>query len=297
MIWLLSFFLSFAHARRTHHHAHHRARPSRYDSMLTKVASCNTPNATKTVLLIKQWHLNPSIVTNGFKGRYPQERNQAAIYEVLADKVRHKKLQLVVTEGCEGEINAQFTGTFNGWDYASLHKISQTRRYPRIVTSAPFKLKARFTDQIKVVCGDDNKQILESKMRLSNLRGWMGFWTHLHETYIDDKGKLYSDAAAETLKVPNTTPKDKLLSLIQERMKEDLDGFNKSISNRDDSVIKALKASEFETAAVVFGGLHTDDLKSKLEAAGFGCDVLKPPGYEDANEKLVESFGDAAKAH
>jgi hypothetical protein len=274
---------------RTHHHAR-ATKHTKERAVLKKVAACETPNPAKTVLIVKQWHLAPTTVTKGFREKYPQERNQTAIFRALADKIKAKKLQLVVAEGCEGEINADFKTAFNGWDYQSLHKISQTRNYDKILTSVPLKLEARYTDKIRTLCGDDAKLIREGNLRLSNLRGWMGFWTRLHETYVDDKGKLYADTASDLLKIPRSTPVDKILSAIRGRLKDEITAFDKSLAARNDAFVKVLRDQDFETAAVVVGGLHALDLKTKLQAAGLGCEVLEPPGYQAQNEELLGEF-------
>ncbi|NJL24935.1 MAG: hypothetical protein HC902_07015 [Calothrix sp. SM1_5_4] len=72
---------------------------------MTKVASCSPADPSgKTVMLIKQWHLSPTTITKNFKEKYPQERNQTAIYANLADNIKKGKIQLIVAEGCQGEI-------------------------------------------------------------------------------------------------------------------------------------------------------------------------------------------------
>lgn len=261
---------------------------------LTKVGSCALPTdgtkPAKTVMIVKQWHLAPKIITKSFKEKYPQERNQQAIYSALADGVRKKSVQLVVSEGCEGEINSEFKPTFNGWDYASLKAVAQTKGYDKILTLVPLKLEARFGDDLRTVCGDDETLIQEGNMRLSNLRGWMGFWTRLHETYPDDKGKLYADAASDLMKIPRTTPLKDVIAKVREHVQDDLDGFKKSLADRNAAFVKVLSQENFDTAAVVIGGLHSEDLKLKLQLAGMACDVYEPPGYQREDEDLMSDF-------
>lgn len=261
---------------------------------LTKVGSCVTPadgtKPAKAVMIVKQWHLAPKIITKSFKEKYPQERNQQAIYSALSDAVRKKSIQLVVSEGCEGEINSEFKPSFNGWDYASLRAVAQTKGYDKILTLVPLKLEARFGDELRTMCGDDEKLIQEGNMRLSNLRGWMGFWTRLHDTYPDDKGKLFADAAADLMKIPRTTPLKDVIVKVREHVQDDLAGFKKSLADRNAAFVKVLGQETFETAAVVIGGLHTEDLKLKLQLAGMACDVYEPPGYQREDEDLMGDF-------
>lgn len=287
MIWLLSVLLPLipVHART---HRAYRAPKTEKSISLTKVGSCAP--AETSVMIIKQWHLAPTTVTKGFKEKYPHERNQTAIYKSLADSVKKKKVDLIVSEGCEGEVTSEFKPLFNGWDYESLHKVAQTKGYEKILTLVPLKLKARFGDDVTVLCGDSEALIQEGNLHLSNLRGWMGFWTRLNEKYTDDRGKLYADAAAELLKVPKTTPVPELLKQINARLKEELTEFKTSLNKRNDQFVATLKGQKFKTAAIVIGGAHADDLKTKLQAAGLGCDVFEPPGYQREAEQLISEF-------
>src|SRR5262249_34473776 len=160
--------------------------------------------------------------------------NQTAIYQALADYVKNKKVDLVVAEGCEGEINAEFKESFNGWDYESLKGQAQRKGYERIITMVPLKIEARFGDKIKTLCGDNEKQIQEGNLRLSNMQGWMGFWTRIREDKDDaERLKLYTDSAAELLHVSKDTPVEKMLPKIKDHLKEELDLFLKSLSARN----------------------------------------------------------------
>lgn len=307
MIWLLSIVLTLATATLSEaktKKSSKKAAPAAVRTKLSKVATCKPPAPPppaedgaaapeakpKNVLVIKQWHLSPKTITKSFKERYPQEKNQTAIYNDLANRIKANKLQLIVAEGCEGEINDEFKAAFNGWDYASLAKVSQTKGYEKILTLVPLKIEARYNDKVLTMCGDSEKLIQEGNLRVSNLRGWFGFVTRLSETYEDDKGRLYSDAAADLLKVPKNTPVPELLKQIQVRIKEDLAAFRKSLSDRNDGFVKVLQEKPFETAAVVIGGLHAEDLKEKLEAANLACEVYEPPGYQKEAEQLVLDF-------
>lgn len=260
-------------------------------SNMSTVAKCDNPKSTKKVYIVKQWHLGPMTVTKGFKEKYPQERNQTTIYKTLSEMVKKKKLQVVVAEGCEGEINSDFKTAFNGWTVGDLAKQSQTRGFDKIITNIPMKLEARWGEKLLTLCGDNEKLIQEGNLRLSNLRGWMGFWTKLSEGQGDpDKLKLYSEAAADLLKVPKSTPVDQLQAKIKDRFKEEIGLFQKSLQDRNDSFVNALKDREFNTAAVVIGGLHAEDLKEKMQAAGYACEVEEPRGYQREDENLIKEF-------
>ena len=285
---ILSLLLSFA-AAKTHKAKPAQAFPAKVH--MTKVGSCDVKDPTKKVYLLKQWHLAPKTITKGFKEKYPQEKNQTAIYKVLEEGVKRKELQLVVSEGCEGEINSEFKPAFNGWDYGALKSQSQQKGYDKIITLAPLKLEAKYGDKVTTICGDSDALIQEGNLRLRNLRGWMGFYVRLSESKNDpEKSKLYSESAADLLKIPRDTPHEKLIGQIKDRLKEELEAFRKSLDSRDDFFVKALQDHEFSKAALVIGGLHADDLKEKLTKAGIGCEVLEPPGYQREDEKLIQDF-------
>lgn len=276
MLWLISFTLSLSSAH----------------AALKKVASCETKkDSTKYVAVVKQWHLAPKTITKGFKEKYPQELNQTNIFLALNEQIKKKKLQIVVAEGCEGEINNDFKTAFNGWTLESLKKEAQRKNYERIVSHVPLKLEARHGDKVLTLCGDNDKLIQEGNLRVSNLRGWFGFWLRLADNGEDaEKRKLFAETAADLLKVSRETPVEKLVEQVKERLKSELEAFNKSLKDRNDSFVKVLADKEFTQAAIVIGGLHAEDLKQKLQAAGFNCDVFEPRGYEREDEDLVKDF-------
>ena len=262
---------------------------------MNKVDSCKgtTPEGKK-VLLIKQWHLAPTTVTKGFKEKYPQEKNQTAIYKNLSEMVKKQQLQVLVAEGCEGEIDGNFKPVFNGWTITEMEKQAQTKGFEKIISHVPMKLEARWGDKLVTICGDDEALIKDSSMHLSNLRGWMGFWTRLNESG-DRNAKHYADAAADILRKPKDTSPEELKKEIHKRAVEELDEFNKSLNERNAAFVKALGTREYQTAAIVIGGLHAEDLKNKLEATGLGCEVYEPPGYSRQDESVIKDFAKSLK--
>ncbi len=260
---------------------------------MTKVETCHVEGdaPAKTVIILKQWHLAPKTVTRGFKEKYPQEKNQTAIYQYLQDEVKHQAMSMIVSEGCEGTIDKEFKPTFNGWDVASLKGQASQKGYDKIITLAPLKIFAKYGEQVKTVCGDSDALIQEGNLRLSNLRGWMGFYTRLSEDrQATEKSQVYADSATDLLKIPRTTGRPELLKQIKDKIKVELEAFHKSLKDRDDAFVKVLQAQDFKKAAIVIGGLHADDLKEKVEKAGIGCEVLEPPGYQNDDEKLIQDF-------
>ena len=269
----------------------HKATASASKVHMNKVGSCQVKDPVKMVSILKQWHLPPKTATRGFKEKYAQEKNQTAIYQYLEEGVKRKDLNLIVSEGCEGPINSEFKPTFNGWDYASLKSQSRQKGYDKIITLAPLKIVAKYDDKVETVCGDSEVLIQEGNLRLSNLRGWTGFYFRINEASGDkDKSQSYADSAADLLKVPRTLPREQLMTQIKDKIKVELEALRKSLSDRDDAFVKVVQNHDFTKAAVVIGGLHADDLKEKLEKAGIGCEVLEPPGYQREDENLIQDF-------
>lgn len=291
MNWILALLLLPSLTLAKGHRVHKRgnAKTASSNVRLTKVETCAANESKKKVMVIKQWHLAPKSVTKGFKEKYPQEKNQTAIYKTLEEGVKRADLQLIVSEGCEGEIDENFAATFNGWDYASLKVQSQTKNYDKILTLVPLKVEAKYGAKITTLCGDSDALIQEGNKRLSNLRGWLGFYAKLSKG-DEETVKLFSGSAADLLQQPKDTPTEKILEKIKEQIRVDLAAFFKSLSDRNDSFVKTLSAQDYEKAAIVVGGLHASDLKEKLEKAGLGCEVYEPPGYQREDENLIQEF-------
>jgi len=258
--------------------------------LLVITATCVKTDSPKTVRVIRQWPLPPMVFTKEFKEKYPNERNQTAIYSALLDDVKKKKVDLVVGEGCEGDIGPEFTAVFNGWTFESLRKVAFTKSYDRILTHVPLKLAARFEDKLRVKCGDNAALIQEGNVRITNLRGWSGYLSHLREKYVDDRGKLYADGAADLLKISRATPLPELLTKVKDKVRGELAAFRRAIGERDDGFLKLVTETEFSTAAIVINGLHADDLKAKLQDAKLNCEIYEPPGYQKEDERLIQEF-------
>lgn len=303
MIWIISVLLTFAFAKSPARKGKAQKKEKPVQVKMTKAGTCKpaqisepSEGADKKIMVFKQWHLAPTTVTKGFKEKYQQEKNQTAIYKTLNELVKKKQVEVIVGEGCEGEIDGTFKTAFNGWKIEDLEKQAQTKGFAKIVAHVPMKVEARWGDKIVTLCGDDEKLIKQSQLHLSNLRGWMGFWTRLSEPKPDEeKLKLYSDAAADLLKVPKDTPIEELKKTINQRSLDELALFEQSLSDRNAAFVKAVQSREFKTAAIVIGGLHANDLKLKLEQAGLACDVFEPPGYSRQDENLILEFATSLK--
>lgn len=292
MIWIISLLLAFASAKESR--PRHRAKPQAAPAVtkFTKVGTCRPAKPIdKSVMVVKQWHLAPTTITKGFKEKYPQEKNQTAIYKAISDMVKKGQIDLLVAEGCEGEIDENFNTAFNGWTLEDLAKQSQTKGYDKIISHVPLKIEARWGKKISTICGDDEKLIQEGNLHLSNLRGWVGYLSRLSDSSLsEERIKPYAEAAADVLKMPKDSPIPELKKEIQKRTETEIDLFSKTLKDRNANFVKTLQSHEFKSATIVIGGLHADDLRNELEQAGFSCDIYEPPGYSRADESLIQEF-------
>ncbi len=258
---------------------------------LRTVETCPQTDSNQTVLIVKQWHLGPRTITKGFREKYPQEPSQTAIYNFLSTGVEKAQLDLVVGEGCEGEIGEKFEKEFNGWSYNELRAQPKNKKYEKILTQIPLKLKAKWTSKIHAVCGDNDEQIHNSTVSLSNMRGWYGFLTRFTEKPTTPEQKAeYQESASKLLGYSKVKPIEDLVPKIREKLKTELDSFESSLKKRNESFAAALKANTFTNAAVVIGGLHAKDLKEKVEELKLNCRVMEPINYPAKDEELIESF-------
>jgi hypothetical protein len=258
-------------------------------AFLTEIKTCKPAHSPKQVLVIKQWHLSPA--TNTFINstqKVPQSENQEAIYSQLVQWIDSKKVDVVVAEGCEGVIDANFALEFNGWNYKSLHKVAATPEYPQIATHIPLKLEAKYGPVVATICGDDEALVKEGTLHLSNIRGLTGFYSRIK----DKKGQpedlvSYMEGAAQVLKIPPTNDSKAILSQLRSRSEKEIAQFEITIEKRNTKIVQTIEQTDGKNFAVVIGGLHGDNLAIQLEAKGFNCKVYEPKGYSPQAETLI----------
>lgn len=256
---------------------------------LKTLARCSSHPGHAKVLIIKQWHYGPKVMTNPPTAPLPQDQNQREIYLYLRDAIRSKKIATIVAEGCEGEMGADFTPVFNGWSYQQLLPYSQGKDYDIIQTHVPLKLEVQFKDQVKTLCGDDLSLIEKHLKVFSDLRGLAGFWMRLEENKTHpEKEKAYGDVLRDLYKLPASMSAEGLRDFLRQKIQATLLEGQGLVGERNARVVQTIPPNSNKGVAIVIGGLHAKDLRERLDKAGFNCEVMEPDGYGEDEEKLFE---------
>lgn len=244
----------------------------------------------KDVLLVKQWHLSPGVDTSDVeksKALGPYE-NQKDIFLHLENLIETKQINLIVSEGCEGEIDQNFKTTFHSWNLDNLRAQIDNKNFADIMAPIPLKLKAKYPE-LKVLCGDNDKLIKDNLRAFSDIKGFLGFYNRLIEAksksqekyylYLDKLQELFSEFE---IKAP--------IKFTLRKATEALSEFEMLIYKRNDSFLNAISSAKQDKIAVIIGGLHVDDLKSKLK--NFKVEVYEPKGYRDDEQALLRTLKD-----
>jgi hypothetical protein len=255
--------------------------------------SCKKTSSTKMAYIVKQWHLGPNENTKLHPEIKPKPaQNQQEIYEALADWVRLKKIDTVLAEGCEGEINPSFKPIFNGWSYADLAAASALVGYSALPTHAVLKLEAKLTTQVRSICADDLAQVKNAQLALSDMRADLGFWSRLKQYEKEPaKAKTYLEGVVESFQLKKGTSVSKAIVVVRTDLKKSFDHFLEANSKRNAEVVRTLKSEKSDKPiAIVYGGLHASELKTLIEKEGFNCEVYEPLHYNNEEAKLIEEF-------
>lgn len=251
-----------------------------------------SPSSAK-VILVPQWHLSPQDDTKANpRNHLPQSSNQVGIYRQLSEWTDQGTLQTVVVEGCEGEITAASPLKFNGWTAAELRELSE-KDLDATLTQVGLKLKARFGDKLRVVCGDDEKLIKDQLLILSDLRGYLGFKLRISQFKKEKsdlaKRKDYIATVRELLKLRPETEDEKVVAALDEELQSKLDAYEKLIHERNGRFAAAIKREpKTNRLAVVIGSLHISDLQKQLSEAGLNSVTFRPVGLQGGEEDLIE---------
>lgn len=246
----------------------------------------------KKVTLIKQWHLTPQTKTLDIEkaSQIPQFENQKEIYQFLIDKKNQNKLQLVIAEGCQGEIGNNFSKIYNGWSLEELKKRSDDDNFAMILAPIPMKLKAKFP-QLKVLCGDNDDLVKDNLKAASDMRGFFGFYQKLIE--LKNQGDLKRFALYEK-KLNELHP---TLDVDRDPVEFSRKGVINALAEFESQIIK--RNQEFEKVIlqnienspyVIIGGLHVEDLKNRLKSHHVNVEVITPKGYQDDERGLLNKF-------
>jgi hypothetical protein len=154
-----------------------------------------------------------------------------------------------------------------------------------------YKLEAKWKNQLKARCGDDQDAILKNSLAFSEARGTVGYTLRLEQFrneparaqgYLEDVVRLYHLA-------PNTTV-DQAIQHLNLELKKSLDSVERWIDVRNGKLVDAIISDPSPVVAVVFGGVHAAGVQKLLERKGIGCTVLEPVGYRNDEAEMISTL-------
>jgi len=252
--------------------------------------AANNEVAEATVFVASQWHLSPSVSTKiGSPKRIPQEENQVALYNQIAAWVQNKGLRFVIVEGCEGEIEDSFDKSFNGWSLQDLGELQESERV-YIMTHIGLKLKARFKQKLRVICGDSEKLIKDHLLALSDLRGLLGFRMRLESIKKEKPDQLesYLVSVRKVVGLSSNENYEVVIRRIEEEMRKSFQRYQTLINERNQFFVKA--AERHRPAVIVVGALHVENLKAELEKEGTSVAIYTPKGLVGDEGNVMKQF-------
>ena len=262
--------------------------------LLLLAISCNKKQSGNgKVTIVKQWHLLASQNTEDIEKSklLPQYTNQSSVYKLVSEKVKAKKTKLIISEGCEGEINQNFEKTFNGWNYQNLNLKLNQSNWTDILTLIPLKLEVQYKQQLKTLCGDNYQLIQENGLAFSDLRAFSGYLIRLVQYHQVDQKKyeLYSAVMFEN--VPENERRNPIV-YARNKSLEAVNRVEKYIKLRNKGFLEIAKENIKDNPVIIIGGLHADDLILQLQKYGINYEVITPKGYHSTDEKLLKQVKD-----
>ncbi|MAZ47158.1 MAG: hypothetical protein CME65_01260 [Halobacteriovoraceae bacterium] len=259
------------------------------------ISSCSSEK--NRVVLIKQWHLTPQTKTLNIEKamQIPQFENQKDIYLKLVKLKQENKLDLVIAEGCEGELSENFDEIYNGWNLKSLKANLKSSQYENILAPIPMKLKARFS-KLKVLCGDNLNLVKKHLKSASDMRGFFGFYqklTELKQVGDEERFSLYQRKLKEVY--PDLGPDHDPIKFSKSGVINSLGEFERLLKERNKNFEKIILENIERDPVVIIGGLHVEDLKQRLENKSIEVEVIVPAGYRDDELSLLQKFKDFFK--
>lgn len=251
--------------------------------LLFVFASCSKK---KKVYIIKQWHLSPNEVTTDIlkSKTLPQFDNQIDIYR-KALKLLEKNSKAVIAEGCEGEITKDFQLKFNGWSIQDLIERKDLSDYEDILAPVPMKLKAKFGDTLKVVCGDNNDLIKKNNLAFSDTKAFSGFFQRLFH-YQNNDQKLYEKYLKAFKEVVTLKEGEDPVAVAKRKTLESLSKFGTHIETRNLYFLKQILKQIEKNPILIVGGLHVPGIVKQLKEGKIDYEIITPVDYPQDEGKL-----------
>jgi hypothetical protein len=236
------------------------------------------------VTLIKQWHFSPGYKTTDIEksNKHPIYTNQKDIFENVSKRLKKNPSSVVIAEGCQGEINSEFSKVYNGWSMAMLSDLKDSELYADIMAPVPMKLKPLFP-KTSILCGDDEELINKHLLAFSDLQGFLGFYGRLKSSH----GKTFKKyhAALEQLsdkKIPDP------LNYTSEMARISWQKVIEYTHARNDVFISQIEKNLSKNPIVIIGGIHVDDMAKKLAKKGIEYEIVTPKGFKNEIGSLMQ---------
>lgn len=261
------------------------AKPSLNDSLGKQTQTCEpkSQSSKKHVWIFQQWHLSPSVNTQkNPEKKHPQQENQTAIYTQIDQWVSQGLIDLVLAEGCEGEINHQFSKVFNGWSMKGLKSKSKTPQFKEIISHVPMKLEAKYQAKLKTVCADDDSLIKKQNLALSDARGALGFLTRIDQYKNNpQKSKGYLEGVRDVYQLSSIPSPKTASQILIKKIRASIKGFKNIIHLRNKKAVEIIQTSKESEQVLVIGGIHAHGLVAQLEKLNMACTVVEPRGFRN----------------
>ena len=209
--------------------------------------------------------------------------------------IDRSETELIISEGCQGNIDGQFTEEHYGWNYKKLQQEKSKKEYADILALIPLKIKVFYDTRVSAICADDKALLKENMLAFSDLRAFIGYYSRLKE--FKDKNpkkfKLYADSMFDTAKQkdrsidPIAFARDHAALALQKA--EDL------IKRRNERFAQVAEANKDKRPAIVVGGLHAKSLAERLESRGIKTQIIVPDGYSQEDEALLDQIKNLLK--
>jgi|LULF01.1.fsa_nt_gb hypothetical protein len=249
-----------------------------------------------TVFIFKQWHLSPNQDTTSkeLAKKLPQFINQKDIFLKTKALIESHKTDLIIAEGCEGEINEDFSDSFNGWTLKKLKKERNSSDFADIMAPVPMKLKVMFP-KLEVLCGDNMRLIEENLRAMSDVRGFYGFYQGMKDSQQTNKER-YEAYVKQLVSLYPQEAKNGPMQFALDQTKIALLQFEKFIKKRNEFFFDIIKKQVHKNPVVIIGGLHVEDLTQRLHEKSYDVKEIIPKGYKNDEQLLLLSMKEILNA-
>ena len=249
---------------------------------------------TAPTIIVSQWHPLAGFSSKQDRRPPPQAENQIAIYYQLSAWIDEGHLQTVIAEGCEGEIDDSFEDAFNGWTLKELKDLPPGK-LDTLITHVGLKMKAKYGDKVRVVCGDDSSLVVKHMLVLSDLRGLSSFAVRISQLGNEPaKRDEYLKQLRTVLKLPETAGENDVYEKLMASLRAKMGEFEELVNERNEVFVKTIKKAPGRSAVVV-GAIHVPGIESKLRSEKIDFATYQPTGLRAEDRDLLEKLKELLK--